>query len=142
MPSSYTRRPWRPIDATRCHALLAALAATGLILGLSACGQSATELSAGASSGDVDDGRVLYDRSCAACHGAGGRGTTQGPPFVHEVYEPSHHPDGAFLLAVRSGVRAHHWGFGDMPPQEGLTDDEVALITAYVRDVQRQAGIE
>ena len=53
----------------------------------------------------------------------------------------AHHGDAAFLLAVRNGVRAHHWRFGDMPPQPGLTGAEVAAITAYVRELQRANGI-
>ena len=94
------------------------------------------------SSADIEAGRSAFERSCAACHGIGGVGTEQGPPFLHEVYEPSHHADGAFVLAVRNGVRAHHWGFGDMPPQEGVSDEEIAAIVAYVRAIQRDAGVE
>ncbi|MDH3227789.1 MAG: cytochrome c [Thermoleophilia bacterium] len=122
--------------------LILSLLGAGLVVGLAACGQSGTELSDGASADDVEAGRIAYERSCAACHGVGGQGTDQGPPFIDEIYEPSHHADGAFLLAVRNGVRAHHWNFGDMPRQEGLSDQEVAQIVAYVRGVQRDAGIE
>lgn len=39
------------------------------------------------------------------------------------------------------GTRAHHWQFGDMKPVPGLTPDDVAYITAYVRVKQRTAGI-
>jgi mono/diheme cytochrome c family protein len=111
-------------------------------LGLSGCGAGGTELSEGASPAKIEAGRSAYERSCAACHGVGGVGTEQGPPFLHEVYEPSHHADGAFVLAVRNGVRAHHWTFGDMPRQEGVSDAEIATIVAYVRAIQRDAGIE
>ena len=111
-------------------------------LALAGCGQNATELSDDASPDDVNAGRAAYEQSCAACHGVGGQGTQQGPPFVDKVYEPSHHPDAAFLLAVRRGVRAHHWNFGDMPSQDGLSDQEVSQIVAYVRGLQREAGIE
>ncbi|HRF71181.1 MAG TPA: cytochrome c, partial [Accumulibacter sp.] len=45
-------------------------------------------------------------------------------------------------LAVKSGSRAHHWQFGDMAPVPGLTTDDVAQITAYVRLEQRKAGIQ
>ncbi|MGR3582900.1 MAG: c-type cytochrome, partial [Pseudooceanicola nanhaiensis] len=44
--------------------------------------------------------------------------------------------------AVQNGVRAHHWKFGDMPPQTGLTPSDVANIVAYVRELQRANGIE
>ena len=87
-------------------------------------------------------GESLYVATCRQCHGAGAAGTAQGPPLAHRTYEPGHHGDAAFLLAVRNGVRAHHWRFGDMPPQPGVSDDEVRAITAYVRWVQRERGIE
>ena len=87
-------------------------------------------------------GESLYVSSCASCHGAEGTGTSQGPPLVHIVYEPSHHGDASFQLAVRAGVRAHHWRFGDMPPQPQVAPEDVAEIVRYVRWVQRQRGIE
>lgn len=86
-------------------------------------------------------GKTLYSDNCASCHGADLKGSDKGPPFLHRVYEPSHHSDLAFQLAVKNGARAHHWKFGDMQPVPGLTPDEVAHITAYVRSEQRRAGI-
>ncbi len=86
-------------------------------------------------------GKALYDERCASCHGADLKGTDQGPPFLHRIYEPSHHGDAAFQLAVRNGVRAHHWKFGDMKPVPALSADDVAHIVAYVRSLQRRAGI-
>ena len=46
-----------------------------------------------------------------------------------------------FLVAVRSGSRPHHWNFGPMPPVPGLTDEQVRLITAFVRSEQQAVGI-
>ena len=86
-------------------------------------------------------GKPLFEKNCASCHGVNLAGTDQGPPLVHRVYEPSHHGDIAFQLAARNGTRAHHWKFGDMPPVPGVTPDDVAHITAYVRMHQRRAGI-
>lgn len=88
-------------------------------------------------------GERAYNENCASCHGANAAGQ-QGiaPPLVHKIYEPSHHADGSFFLAVKQGVRAHHWQFGDMPPVEGLTQRDVELIVAYVRLVQRANGIQ
>ena len=87
-------------------------------------------------------GKALYAENCATCHGADLNGTDKGPPLLHRVYEPSHHADMAFQLAVKNGVRAHHWKFGDMKPVPGLTPDDVAHITAFVRVEQRKVGIE
>jgi len=86
-------------------------------------------------------GKALYDEKCASCHGADLKGTDQGPPFLHRIYEPSHHGDASFQLAVRNGVRAHHWKFGDMKPVPGLSADDVAHIVAYLRSQQRRVGI-
>jgi mono/diheme cytochrome c family protein len=86
-------------------------------------------------------GKALYQKNCASCHGQDLKGTSKGPPFLHRVYEPSHHADAAFQLAARSGVRAHHWQFGDMQPVAAVTPDDVAHITAFIRMAQRKAGI-
>jgi mono/diheme cytochrome c family protein len=88
-----------------------------------------------------EQGRELYTATCASCHGEAGLGTTLGPPLIHIVYEPNHHGDGAFVLAAERGVRAHHWGFGDMPAQPGITRPEVMEVVGYVRWLQREAGV-
>lgn len=88
-----------------------------------------------------ESGRRAYEKSCVACHGVNGAGTEHGPPLIHKFYEPSHHGDASFLLAARNGVRAHHWRFGDMPPVQGVTDEDVSIIVVYVREVQRANGI-
>lgn len=90
---------------------------------------------------ELQQGRSLFGANCASCHGEAALGTAQGPPLVHIVYEPSHHADLAFLLAAKRGVRAHHWGFGDMPPVSGVSREEVGEIIGYVRWLQRQAGV-
>ncbi|MGR3322910.1 MAG: c-type cytochrome [Pseudooceanicola sp.] len=88
-------------------------------------------------------GRRAFDAACADCHGENATGRKgSGPPLVHKIYEPSHHADMSFQLAVQNGVRAHHWEFGDMPPQPGLTRADVTNIVAYVRELQRANGIE
>jgi mono/diheme cytochrome c family protein len=91
---------------------------------------------------DLKKGQAKFAAHCARCHGDGGVGTAQGPPLVHKIYEPNHHGDQAFQRAASSGVRAHHWNFGDMPKVEGVTTDDVSEIIRYVRWLQRQAGIK
>lgn len=86
-------------------------------------------------------GKRLFEKNCATCHGIDLKGSDKGPPFLHPVYQPSHHGDAAFQMAVKNGSRAHHWRFGDMPPVQGLPPDDVFHITSYVRQVQRLNGI-
>jgi mono/diheme cytochrome c family protein len=89
-------------------------------------------------------GVAPYRANCAMCHGVQGDGTNVGPPLVHELYEPGHHPDESFQAAVSMGVEPHHWDFGPMPavgPANGLTTTDVADIVAHVRVMQRAAGI-
>lgn len=87
-------------------------------------------------------GKAAYEAKCQSCHGVNAAGQEGvAPPFVHKIYEPSHHGDMAFHLAVQQGVRAHHWPFGNMPPIDGLSVVDVNNIIAYVRALQRANGI-
>lgn len=87
-------------------------------------------------------GKRAFEAYCAQCHGTNAAGRNgMAPPLVHKIYEPSHHGDGAFLVAAQQGVRAHHWNFGNMPAVEGITPAEVKTIIAYVRELQRENGI-
>ena len=87
-------------------------------------------------------GHEAFDRHCAVCHGVNGSGSAAGPSLVHRIYGPTHHADVAFTLAVQRGVRAHHWRFGDMPPQPSVQVGEIGLIVRFVRELQRANGIE
>jgi mono/diheme cytochrome c family protein len=86
-------------------------------------------------------GKVAFATHCAECHGTNATGTDKGPPLVHRYYVPSHHADFSFVQAVRQGVRQHHWRFGNMPPQPGVSQEEINLIIGYVRELQRANGI-
>jgi len=87
-------------------------------------------------------GRAAFDANCAKCHGENGSGSTEGPPLINTIYNPGHHPDEAFQRAVRQGVRQHHWPFGDMPPQPQVSDEQLAEIVRFVREVQEANGIK
>lgn len=90
---------------------------------------------------ELQTGQAKFTASCSACHGAGGVGTSQGPPLVHKIYEPNHHGDAAFQRAAANGVKAHHWEFGNMPKIDAATPEDVDQIIKYVRWLQKQAGI-
>ena len=86
-------------------------------------------------------GKDAFEANCASCHGLKAAGTDKGPPLVHDIYNPGHHADGAFFLAAKLGVRQHHWPYGDMPPQLQVTEQQVAAIVQYVRELQVANGI-
>lgn len=87
-------------------------------------------------------GQRAYDAVCATCHGKNAQGRDGiAPPLVHKIYESGHHGDMAFVLAAKTGVRAHHWKFGNMPAVEDVTQADVLNIVAYVRALQRENGI-
>lgn len=115
-----------------------------VIMALLLAGPSCSKADAPATAapGEYRQGETLFKANCAKCHGEGASGTDQGPPLVHKIYEPNHHADIAFQRAVANGVRAHHWKFGDMPKIDGVSPPEVDQIIAYVRWLQRQAGIQ
>lgn len=86
-------------------------------------------------------GKDAFDGNCAGCHGENAAGTANGPPLVHDYYNPGHHADGAFHVAVTRGVRQHHWRFGNMPRQSHVTEQQTRLIIRYVRELQEANGI-
>lgn len=86
-------------------------------------------------------GEIAFVQGCATCHGINAAGTDNGPPLVHNLYRPGHHPDESVARAVRRGVPAHHWRFGDMPVLGNVSDADIALITQYLRELQRANGI-
>mgnify|MGYP003706315529 CR=1 FL=1 len=86
-------------------------------------------------------GKLSYDAKCASCHGVNTAGTDKGPTFLHRVYHPGHHGDGAFYMAPKKGTRAHHWKFGDMPPVDEISDAQIKNIISYVRALQNANGV-
>jgi mono/diheme cytochrome c family protein len=86
-------------------------------------------------------GEAAFAKNCAECHGANAGGGTGGPPLVHNIYNPGHHADGAFWLALQRGVPQHHWRFGNMPPQSHISEAVTKAIVVYVRELQVANGI-
>ena len=87
------------------------------------------------------DGKTAFDANCGKCHGKNAAGTDSGPPLVHDIYNPGHHSDEAFVAAAKRGVRQHHWPFGNMPPLPQVTNDQLVAIVRYVRELQAANGI-
>lgn len=130
--------------------ILIALALTALIATAFAASQTVTGTEGNPIVSDVSplpimaqsEGRLLFEKNCAACHGKLADGHDgKGPPLVHPYYRRNHHSDAAFYRAAQMGVQAHHWPFGNMPAQPQVSRDEVTKIIAYLRALQNANGI-
>jgi cytochrome c len=131
------------------------LLAAALGLALAACGTQAAPLNedqialierldalAETAPAELQEGKRVFERQCAACHGSSGGGLQTGPPLVDAVYRPAHHSDVAFYIAISQGVQAHHFNFGDMPSMPGVSQAESEAVVAYIRWLQQSVGIE
>jgi cytochrome c6 len=79
-----------------------------------------------AHAGDVNKGRQLYGKYCAACHGQTGRSTMAGAPNFDRG-EGLMRPDSDLLASIRSGKNA-------CPAFRGiLTDREILDVVAFLR---------
>ncbi len=117
------------------------LLVAALVVAIAACGGDAST-EPPASQASSGDGASVYQAQCASCHGVDLTGTDTGPSQLSVVYEPNHHGDDSYRSAIANGAPQHHWDFGDMPAIEGLTDDDVEAVIAYIRSEQRRLGFE
>lgn len=87
-------------------------------------------------------GQEVFDQSCATCHGPGGGGGLAGPPLTHEMYEGL--TDADIRTVIEQGKAPENWPRFEagMTPVPGLSVTEVDAVIAYVRSVQREAGLE
>ena len=127
------------VSHARLDILICAVALTVFV----ACDSSQPKPAVGGGSlpPELQAGEAKFNANCSACHGPQGKGTQQGPPLVHKIYEPNHHGDAAFQRAAAVGVKAHHWEFGNMPKIDTVSAADVDDIIRYIRWQQRQAGI-
>ena len=139
----------RPGRWTTQHAVLIALLAVAALV-VSACGggdgngygtsESPVDAPVAVTRSELSEaglaGEKLFIANCSRCHGKKASGTAQGPPLVHQIYEPGHHSDASFVIAVARGVRQHHWQFGNMPAVSRLSIDETHRVICFVRELQ------
>jgi len=89
----------------------------------------------------AEKGKLAFNNNCASCHGQNASGTDNGPPLVHDIYNPGHHADMAFYRAAKMGTKQHHWTFGNMPAQKQVSKNDVTRIIKYIRELQEANGI-
>lgn len=79
----------------------------------------------------IDAGRVLFQQTCQACHGAGAAGD-RAPALTGPLRHGTR--DGEMFVNIRSGIRGTQ-----MPPFSGLTTDQTWQLVAYLRSIAAPA---
>ena len=105
--------------------LLLALAATGGAYAAIAPTPSASA-SAGVSAESIEEGRALFLRNCASCHGLNAQGTSDGPSLVGVgAASVDFQVETGRMPAVQLGAQVE-----DKPNQ--FSDEEIAAMAAYI----------
>ena len=87
------------------------------------------------------DAKELYEKDCAKCHGADGKGETKmGKKYNCKDYTDAkvqaELKDDAAIKAIKEGLKDKD-GKQVMKPAEGLSDDEIKGLVAYMRTFKK-----
>ena len=87
------------------------------------------------------DAKENWDKSCAKCHGADGKGQTKmgqklGIKDYTDAKVQAELKDEAAFKSVKEGLKDSE-GKTLMKPAEGLTDDEIKALVAHVRGFKK-----
>lgn len=98
-------------------------------------------LAAAAWSASAADAKTNYDKQCAKCHGADGKGqTTMGRKLgVKDYTDPKvqeEMKDEEAFKSIKEGLKAKD-GKTLMKPFDTLTDDEIKALVAYMRKFKK-----
>jgi cytochrome c553 len=87
------------------------------------------------------DGKAIYEKDCAKCHGADGKGQTKmGQKMGAKDYTDPKVQD---AMKDEAAIKATKDGFKDkdgktlMKPSEGLSDDDIKAVVAYMRTFKK-----
>lgn len=87
------------------------------------------------------DGKAIYDKDCAKCHGADGKGETKmGKKLGAKDYSDPKVQD---ALTDDAAAKAVKEGFKDkegkvlMKPGEGVSDADIKAVVAYLRTFKK-----
>lgn len=103
------------------------------LFGLASVVAAVTVGSSVATAQDAENGRVVFEGTCVACHGADGRGTFEGVPNLSSRLAKS---DDELFSNITEGFQSQG-SFMAMPARGGnpdLTDQEIHDVIAYIRE--------
>lgn len=84
---------------------------------------------------DAESGKELYTESCKMCHGANGEGGPKGVRLTTQVLADM--PDSFLAITIRDGRAGTT--MNSFKEESDYSDEEIANVTAYVRELQRNA---
>jgi cytochrome c553 len=87
------------------------------------------------------DAKATYDKDCAKCHGADGKGETKmgkklGAKDYTSAKVQSDMTDDAAVKAIKEGLKDSA-GKTLMKPAEGLSDADIKGLVAYMRSLKK-----
>ena len=87
------------------------------------------------------DGKALYEKDCAKCHGADGKGETKmgkklGAKDYTDPKVQAELKDDAAGKAIKEGLKDKD-GKVVMKPAEGTSDDDVKALINYMRSLKK-----
>jgi cytochrome c553 len=87
------------------------------------------------------DGKANYEKDCAKCHGPDGKGQTKmgqklGAKDYTDAKVQAELKDDAAFKAIKEGLKNKE-GKQLMKPSEGLSDDDIKALVAYMRTFKK-----
>src|SRR5262249_29173583 len=92
-------------------------------------------------SASAADVKEVYEKNCAKCHGPDGKGDTKmgqkaGVKDLTDAKVQAELKDDQAFKSIKEGIKDAD-GKIKMKPAEGLSDDEIKALVAYVRTLKK-----